>query len=406
VDEAAVKASVHGRLDCVACHRTATAPHEERLPAVRCAECHARARGALSQGVHGSSKAQAAVRAPTCTACHGTHAVSPVASLGIEACATCHKRQVEVYQESIHARSRRAGASEAATCRSCHGEAHALLAKGDARSPTYHLNLPRTCAQCHADPELARRYNIPVANVYQLYMDSIHGRALTRSGLLVSANCSDCHGAHGIRPRTEPASRVFRTNVPRTCGGCHAGVLTAYAESVHGTALARGDAAAPVCTDCHSAHQIRRVEAAPWQLEAIRECGTCHEESLKTYRDTFHGKVTALGYTRVAKCSDCHGAHTILPPSDPRSSVSPARLVTTCRQCHPQATAAFAEFHPHADYRSKARFPKLYYTYLFMSGLLAAVLASFGLHALLWLPRSLIDRVRRGRATGEGGSEP
>ncbi len=393
VNEAATKASVHARLECVACHKTATAPHEERLPPVRCAECHAKARAALSGGIHGSAKARAP--APTCAGCHGTHAVARAESLGSAPCAACHARQVKLYRESIHARSRQRADSQAATCRSCHGEAHALLAKTDARAPTYHLNLPRTCAQCHADPELAKRYNIPVGNVYQLYMDSIHGRALTRSGLLVAANCSDCHGAHEIKPRAEPTSRVFRANVPKTCGACHAGILAAYAESVHGQHIAKGDARVPVCTDCHSAHQIRRVEGAPWQLEAIRECGTCHEESLKTYRDTFHGKVTALGYTRVAKCSDCHGAHTILPPSDPRSSVSPAKLVATCRQCHPQATAAFALFHPHADHQNKARFPALYYIYLFMSGLLVAVFLSFGLHAVLWLPRSLVERLRR-----------
>ena len=401
-----MKASVHAGVECVACHRKATAPHEERLPPVRCAECHAKARTALSEGVHGSAQARPRAPAPTCAGCHGTHGVRPAAALGIDTCAACHARQVALYRESIHARSRQRGDSQAATCRSCHGEAHALLAKTDARAPTYHLNLPRTCAQCHADPELAKRYNIPVGNVYQLYMDSIHGRALTRSGLLVAANCSDCHGAHEINPRAEPASRVFRANVPKTCGACHAGILAAYAESVHGTHVAKGNLKAPVCTDCHSAHQIRRVEGAPWQLEAIRECGTCHEESLKTYRDTFHGKVTALGYTRVAKCSDCHGAHTILPPSDPRSTVSPAKLVATCRQCHPQAMAAFAEFHPHADYRNKERFPRLYYTYLFMSGLLVAVLASFGLHALLWLPRSLLERLRRGRAGGDTRGEP
>jgi nitrate/TMAO reductase-like tetraheme cytochrome c subunit len=245
-----------------------------------------------------------------------------------------------------------------------------------------------------------------VANVYQLYMDSIHGRAVTRSGLLVAANCSDCHGAHGIEPRTEPTSRVFRTNVPGTCGACHAGILAAYAESSHGKAVAAGSAAAPVCSDCHTAHQIRRVEGAPWQLEVIRECGTCHEESLRTYRDTFHGKVTALGFTRVAKCSDCHGAHAVLPPSDPRSTVSPEQRLATCQQCHPQATAAFAEFHPHADYRSKERFPRLYYTYLFMTALLVGVFGFFGLHTLLWLPRSLVERIRRSRAGGETGSEP
>ncbi len=406
VDEAALKGSAHGRVDCVACHTTASAPHEERLPAVRCAACHEKALAALDEGIHGSRKARASASAPTCISCHGSHAVRRADSLSIELCATCHRQQVERYRESIHGRSRRRGVSQAATCRSCHGEAHGLLAKADARAPTYHLNLPRTCAQCHADPELVRRYNIRVGNVYQLYMDSIHGRALTRSGLLVAANCSDCHGAHDVNPRTEPVSRVFRANVPKTCGACHAGILAAYAESVHGTRVARGDARAPVCTDCHSAHEIRRVEAAPWQLEAIRECGTCHEQSLKTYRDTFHGKVTALGYTRVAKCSDCHGAHTILPPSDPRSTVSPANLVATCRQCHPQATAAFAEFHPHADHQNKERFPKLYYTYLLMSGLLVAVFTSFGLHALLWLPRSLVERLRRNRSRREPGMEP
>src|SRR3989338_4859775 len=142
VDEAAMKASVHAGVECVACHRKATAPHEERLPPVRCAECHAKARAALSEGVHGNAKARGRAPAPTCAACHA--------------------RQVALYRESIHARSRQRGDSQAATCRSCHGEAHALLAKTDARAPTYHLNLPRTCAQCHADPELAKRYNIPV----------------------------------------------------------------------------------------------------------------------------------------------------------------------------------------------------------------------------------------------------
>jgi hypothetical protein len=311
-----------------------------------------------------------------------------------------------VYRESIHGRSRARGGSEAATCRSCHGAAHSLLAAADHRGPTYHLNLPRTCAQCHGDAELARRYGIPVGDVYKLYLDSIHGRALTRSGLLVAANCSDCHGVHDIRPHTEPASRIFRTSVPKTCGGCHAGVLTAFAGSIHGEGVAGGNAAAPVCTSCHTAHQIRRVEAAPWQLDAIRECGTCHQESLKTYRDTFHGKVTALGMTRVAKCADCHGAHTIRPAADPRSAVSPANIVGTCRQCHPGATASFAQFHPHADPADRARFPRLYYPYLFMNGLLVAVFGFFGLHPLLWLPRSFAERLRRRRGGPEAPRSP
>jgi len=401
VDAAALKASPHSRLECVGCHATATAPHDSPLPPVRCAACHDKSRAALGEGVHGGAKAQARTPAPGCAACHGTHAVRPAAAMSIDTCATCHAQQVQVYRGSVHGRSRQRGDLEAATCRSCHGAAHAVLAKSDPRSPTYHLNLPRTCAKCHADPELVKRHNIPIGNVYQLYMDSIHGRAVSKSGLLVAANCSDCHGTHGIKPHTDPTSRVFPANVPGTCGACHAGVQAAYAQSVHGRALAKGVSTAPVCTDCHTAHQIRRVEGAPWQLDVIRECGSCHVESLRTYRDTFHGKVTTLGFARVAKCADCHGAHTILPAADPASSVAPANIVATCRQCHPGATARFAEFHPHADPENKTKFPKLYYSYLVMTTLLIGTFAFFGLHTILWLPRSFVERFRRGRTRGE-----
>ncbi len=405
VDHEALKASAHGRLECVACHKTATAPHEQ-LPRVRCADCHDGARAALSGGAHRVRKAPARAPAPTCTSCHGMHAVRPAAALSIDACETCHRSQVRLYRDSIHGKSRGRGDADAATCRSCHGATHGLLAKSDPRAPTYHLNLPRTCAACHADPALAKRHNIAAGNVYQLYMDSIHGRAVSRSGLLVAANCSDCHGAHEIKPRTERASRVFRANVPATCGACHAGVHKEYAESVHGRAAAHGNATAPVCTDCHSAHQIRRTEAAPWQLDVIRECGTCHAESLKTYRDTFHGKATTLGFTRVAKCADCHGSHAIQSASDPRSKVSAVNIVGTCRQCHTGATWKFTEFHPHADPTNKERFPKLYYSWVFMTALLIGTFGFFGLHTLLWLPRSLVERLRRGRESGGAAPEP
>ena len=398
-DEGALKASVHARLECVACHRTATAPHDAPLPPVQCTGCHDKSRASLAAGVH-AMRARSGGSAPGCASCHGTHEVRPAASMTIETCASCHAREVALYRGSVHGRSRQRGDSEAATCRSCHGAAHSVLPKSDSRSSTYHLNLPRTCAQCHADPALAKRHNIPISNVYQLYMDSIHGRAVTKSGLLVSANCSDCHGAHDIQLPTDPKSRINPANVPSTCGACHAGILAQYSDSVHGRAAAKGVRGAPVCTDCHSPHTIRRVEGAAWQLDVIRECGNCHAESLRTYRDTFHGKVTALGLTRVAKCADCHSAHTIRAVSDPAASVSPARIVATCAQCHPGATARFAEFHPHADPENKARFPILYYSYLFMTTLLVGTFAFFGLHSLLWLPRSLIERLRRGRGQG------
>lgn len=401
VDPQSLKGSVHGALGCVGCHAKATAPHDTRLAAVDCAACHGDATVALSTGVHGGATGKTPRSAVACSACHGTHEVRKAAA-DSAMCSGCHSRQFTQYRESIHGRARQKGDREAATCTSCHGAPHAALAKTDPRSPTYHLNLPRTCAQCHGDSDLARRHNIQVGAVYQLYMDSIHGRAVTRSGLLVSANCSDCHGAHGIQPSADPSSRVFRKNIPATCGGCHAGVASDYLASIHGQTAGKNGSPAAVCTDCHSAHQIRRVEAAPAQLEVVRECGTCHRESLTTYRDTFHGKVTGLGYTRAAKCADCHGSHTIQPASNPMSKVSSTNIVSTCRQCHPGATWRFAQFHPHANPEDSTRFPLLHFTSVFMTGLLVGTLSFFGLHTVLWFPRSLIERLR-GHRGGESG---
>ena len=223
----------------------------------------------------------------------------------------------------------------------------------------------------------------------------------TTAGPGKAANCSSCHGSHEIRPRNEPDSKVNRKNIVETCGACHAGILTGYLQSVHGRAEQAGEQKAPVCADCHTAHQITRVDSESWQLELIQECGTCHEESIKTYRDTLHGQITALGFTRVARCADCHGSHEILPASDPRSSVSPANRKATCQKCHPQASASFAQFSPHADPENRQRNPGLYYAARLMNALLAGVFAFFGLHTILWLVRSLLERSRPGKPPEE-----
>ncbi len=388
VDPKVLAASTHDGLDCVACHAGATAPHDAKLPPVACTNCHADVKQALA-GAH--ARPSADKRAPpACTSCHGTHDVKKASAMSVDTCATCHGAQVTAWKGSVHGRASRGGDADAATCWSCHGSTHAVAAKTDPASPTYHLNLPRTCAKCHADPALVKKHNIQAGDVYTMYMDSIHGRALTKSGLLVAANCSDCHGAHDITPRDDKRSRVHRSNVPATCGTCHAGVVAEYRTSVHGAQLAAGNINAPVCIDCHSAHQIRRVEAEAWKLDVIRECGTCHGESFRTYRDTFHGKVTALGFSRVARCSDCHGAHTVKPASDPKSAIHPTNLVATCGKCHAGANANFVQYDPHADPANPSRSPLLHYAWRFMTWLLVGTFAFFGLHTVLWGVRSLL----------------
>ena len=77
----------------------------------------------------------------------------------------------------------------------------------------------------------------------------------------------------------------------------------------------------------------------------MQKCGRCHEEIAKTYFDTYHGKVSQLGYTKTAKCYDCHGAHDIqqvtrpaLAPLAARTWSRPARSATRARRAASPAT--------------------------------------------------------------------
>ena len=280
---------------------------------------------------------------------------------------------------------------------------HDIKPASDPASRTHHLRVAPTCGVCHG-PRGARTGAPSVASHFE---DSIHGRALRKQGLVVAPNCASCHGPHEIRKKTDPASTVNRANVVGTCTKCHEGIRPAYEQSVHAQAVKAGNALAPVCADCHTAHDIGSVETDAWKLGIIRECGTCHEQSLRTYRDTFHGKISELGFTRVAKCADCHGAHDILPASNPASMISPQRRLSTCQQCHPTANANFALYDPHADPHDRDRNPVLHYTALFMKLLLGGVFLFFGIHTLLWFPAIVAGPARpRSRARRPAAPEP
>ncbi|MBE3097167.1 MAG: cytochrome c3 family protein [Planctomycetes bacterium] len=364
--------------DCLACHDD---PEAKRADG-RSIAVSTRVYGASVHGLGGMA----------CVDCHAdlaTTAEFPHAEkLAAVDCATCHPEPVRQYGAGVHAEARRASAaSVAATCRDCHG-AHDIRGAKDPESTTYHLNLVRTCGRCHGNPEIIRQGKIAIGDVVTEFQDSIHGQALRKSGLMVAPTCSDCHGFHEIKRRADPGSRVNRLRVPATCGACHEGVERQYASSVHGAGLKNGNPLVPECANCHSAHRITRVDLDTWKLQIIRECGTCHAESIKTYRDTFHGQVTSLGFVRVAACADCHGSHEIFPQADARSMISSARLVTTCQKCHPAANAGFAKYDPHADRENRHRNPLLFYAAKFMDALLIGVFAFFSIHTALWVSRS------------------
>ena len=125
---------------------------------------------------------------------------------------------------------------------------------------------------------MAKKHGLP--NVYPMYIDSIHGFALSKEGLLVAANCNSCHGSHHILSHNDPQSRTYKVNIPKTCGSCHAGITADYMGGVHGKAVAAGKLDAPVCSDCHTAHAILQPTEAEFRTQSTPICGSCHKEDV------------------------------------------------------------------------------------------------------------------------------
>jgi len=268
-------------------------------------------------------------------------------------CSICHDEAYELWQQGIHGLQAQAkGDLDAAGCAACHGS-HYIMAVDEASSLVYPTNLPHTCLNCHGDPGLADKHEgMGRAEVAGMYLESVHGKALEKSGLVISATCSSCHGSHKI-----PSLEDFYPRIPEICGSCHAGIYEDYLQGVHGSAFVEGNRDVPICTDCHGEHNIRDSgdpESTINPRTVAETCSHCHEDMalsrkyglpvgrLESYRSTYHGIALNLGDISVANCGSCHGYHNVRASSDPKSSIHPANLASTCGKCHPNAGENFA----------------------------------------------------------------
>jgi predicted CXXCH cytochrome family protein len=308
-------------------------------------------------------------------------------------CGTCHSDQEAQLKTSVHRDTKEH------PCTSCHGDSHSIFPKSDPRSTVYPLNVPAACGKCHGNDGMGQKHGL--ASVYPKYVDSIHGSALNKEGLLVAANCQSCHGSHGILSHNDAKSPTFKANIPNTCGTCHAKINMEYKDGAHGKAIAAGKMKAPVCSDCHTAHQILQPTESEFRMQSTPICGSCHKDKLSTYRDTFHSQLGSLGgYVETARCWDCHGSHDVRGKGDPASPIYQANLVTTCGRCHAGANVKFVQYQPHANAHDRKLNPALYFVRLFMNLLLASVLTFFLIHTILWLVRSRYDQVKNNGANG------
>ena len=115
------------------------------------------------------------------------------------------------------------------------------------------------------------------------------------------------------------------------------------------------------CADCHGGDprsdeitvgmaQANGFLGVPTRAETVELCGSCHAnadrmrpfqvstDQYSKYFSSVHGQqLLSARDTRVAICSDCHGAHGTKAASDPSSNVYPLNVPKLCASCHSDA---------------------------------------------------------------------
>jgi len=228
-----LKASAHTSVGCAHCHLNHDVyPHPEGVPKPACGRCHAAQVGEHAQSVHGLALKRGNAAAPDCAVCHGgAHELASARTEAFrkkvpETCGMCHTDISQQFLLSVHGKALEQGVAQAPVCTDCHGE-HSIQAPANSASLVHPSNVPETCARCHGNVRLNRRFGMPADRVVS-FDASFHGLA-SAAGSQTVANCASCHGVHNILASSDPKSTINPKNLPRTCGQCHPGAGTRFA---------------------------------------------------------------------------------------------------------------------------------------------------------------------------------
>lgn len=238
---------------------------------------------------------------------------------------------------------------------------------GEARCKGCHTDLDKIphgevkkvdCAtQCHIK-EPSSNLDFSHKNMVKKYDNSVHGQAGDEKKKFPKdlPTCTYCHGNRSYNPYAGAwgKSEALALETLARCQACH--TEKDWTEKIY----------------AHFTHRMRRQRE---QDQIIRLCTSCHEneqkmtrhglEAVSTFKDTFHWTMVKYDVKNAPDCISCHvpvgyTTHEIQPRTDPVSPINQRNRVKTCsnqggvQECHPGATADFAEGRVHA-YGSKVQ---------------------------------------------------
>lgn len=198
---------------------------------------------------------------------------------------------------------------------------------GDAAPPAQVEN--QVCLTCHANANLSVK--LPSGETLSLFTDAVRFNASVHGKQ--GQCCTACHSNISGYPHPPIAAkdvRDFSLQMYTLCKQCHDDKYKLTLDSMHAQALAGGNRNAPVCTDCHTAHYVSPPDQPRTKIS--QTCSRCHGTIYAQYKDSVHGAaLIGEGNPDVPSCTDCHGVHNI---EDPRTVKFRLKSPYICARCH------------------------------------------------------------------------
>ena len=304
--------SVHAKTGCSGCHPDIKLDNHPIVKRIKsraeyaaaltknCPICHTSEQLAKKNPLHSSLVVQG-----TCVGCHGSHYIARLVAqkVGVKEnqyCMTCHKSKISMRMKN--------------------GDSISVYIDQNAFSNSAHGKLQ--CIDCHTKFSKTRHpvkklnsmreYNIVTSGLCKscheqattLYEISAHNSAL-KTGNLNAPVCTDCHGAHQI-----VSTKIDKTIGLRSCNKCHMDMNNSYAASIHGIEMKKGNLNAPVCSSCHKAHDI---ESSALSTKIKDGCLTCHKDAGKAHNKWLSNQPIALpsfaeAHFDAVSCATCHSS--------------------------------------------------------------------------------------------------
>ncbi len=198
----------------------------------------------------------------------------------------------------------------------------------------------QACLSCHDKADQVKKLEngevLSLSISTKAYVESMHN----------GTSCEDCHSnieakTHSKEKKSIASKRDFSLSMRETCRDCHKKKFTQYDDSVHAALIKAGSKKAPLCSDCHNPHTV--LSAKIISPIADTPCAKCHEDIFKAYAKDVHGLERVAKGKSAPLCANCHQAH------DVKAASLGSGVKDACISCHKNASELHKDWLPNTD---------------------------------------------------------